>query len=1264
MKRARAEEEDGDIDDFYTSILNGDRDFSQKKPLIYEPPTFEKQVSMPTKQDLYSLLLDAEEEEEKDFVRAEDEKIEESQIKADKDEESDDDDANDFYGEDDDDADTYNEEPSARPDPRYLNSKNPAFARPQFVAPLDGGGGDFIFQHTETTYRIDTTLQVPEVLVWGVTEQGNSVCCRVNWFQPYFFAAVANTQEMHEIKRKLDAKFRADERNPRNRLQQYVVGFEPIRARNLCGFHCNEPLQLMYKITMAYPSHVAKARMCLEKRDEAVTSRVIKTYEANIPFELRFMVDQKINGCEWVRLKGGRFTEVSATDKISTCQFECYAFPPDEKSGSSSSSIQGIPSHERGTLAPMRFLSYDIEVYRNRPGFPTADEDPIIVICAMLHVVGKGIVHKLALTTRKCNSVGDDAELIICKDEREMLLIFSQYIRACDPEALTGWNTTNFDYPYITRRADILGIRDKFMLFTRLKNKQAWVRQQKFESKAYGARVSNEMMCDGRFDFDGLVFMLRGQMKKFRMYTLNHVAKKVLNDQKADVSHREIPRLFNGSDEDRTKLVSYCLKDSELPLRILDKEMAVVNGIEQARVTGVPIKWLLSRGQGIKTHSNLLRYKDDTEKVPTKTEKSNTEYTAGGHVETPKRGFYRCPLASLDFGSLYPSIMIAYNICYSTKVNRKWAEKHLRPEDYFIPPPAIDISEANIDEEELAKKGKKERERARMAAKYAGIEPDFVFVKPHIKEGVLPRFLKTLLAARKAVRRLQTDELKAEDPQRWYVYDGRQLALKVCCNSVYGFLKAHTVTDKDLMSAVTSYGRNMLYKVKETIYSNYQDLEVIDCAKCREMGIDPEVVYEGPVGINGEAPPDFRPRKKTAAYVVYGDTDSVMVCFGDVTLADCCKYGAQIAAECTRQFEPPNNLVFEAVKLRAIYINKKRYCALEIEKLIPGEHIDDAIARGKVSAKGLENKRRDNAPINGGTQGECIKILLKEGNIVKAENYVKRVLSDLLMDRTDMSQLVVTKGLSKTKEQYEKKRTRQQHVELQKRIRKRSKFTGEVVPETGDRVPYIVMGGIIEGKHKHKAYELSEDPMYVLRQGIQINTEYYIEKQIWAGVGRLFTAVYEPEMCPSIKSSMSKREKSRLQVYKRLFSRRLPHMRRQKVRKVRDASTAVGSGRITAFTVAKKTCIECNCSLGPFDAKHVTCAACRPHEHMTRLGLEFERRELEKKKKIYWDQCRKCVNACADETPANMPCAEVTCENFFRRDKCLMDLEDLGKKFA
>lgn len=127
---------------------------------------------------------------------------------------------------------------------------------------------------------------------------------------------------------------------------------------------------------------------------------------------------------------------------------------------------------------------------------------------------------------------------------------------------------------------------------------------------------------------------------KLRSYTLNAVSFHFLQEQKEDVQHSIITDLQveyvrdhcqtfiycftvlggsrcelddasfsvqNGNEQTRRRLAVYCLKDAYLPLRLLQKLMCVINYMEMARVTGVPLTYLLSRGQQIKVVSQLLR---------------------------------------------------------------------------------------------------------------------------------------------------------------------------------------------------------------------------------------------------------------------------------------------------------------------------------------------------------------------------------------------------------------------------------------------------------------------------------------------------------------------------------------------------------------------------------------------------------------------------------------------------------------------------------
>lgn len=1138
------------------------------------------------------------------------------------------------------------------------NLEHRPWARPQ-APEVDPEMQDFLFQHVDTTQGIDTMHEKPIIRIFGVTKDGNSVLLETTSFRPYFYARISSKEEAEQVANNLE-KFLSTACTGRNKLclpnARYVLKVEPVRMRSMCGWHRHVPLETMYRFTMAYPGHVKKARDSMEYVNAAVTGRYIKTFEANVPFELRYMVDMGLNGCQWISLKAGTYQKKKNTNGM--CQYVW-----EMKDTHSYKDVECIKTDDMGDLAPMRFLSFDIEAMRDKPGFCQADEDPVVCICARLDVIGQGKVHEavfyFAPPGHNVNRI-ENASVFVFREERNMFLAFSQYIQECDPEAFTGWNITGFDWPYLSNRAkhfEAIDMNDwkerlawhsaqksmgkpnlppapvrppsfyaRFMNFSRIRYSPAYIRESVLQSKAYGAKVIHDLVCDGRFNYDGLDFMYRGQMKKYRSYTLNAISSAVLKDTKVDVDYSQIPRLHKGSDEDRTRLSYYCLKDARLPLEILDKLMAVVNGVEQARVTGVPIKWLLSRGQGIKTFSNILRYKNDWEVVPSRSPKMNNVFTAGGYVRDPIAGYYTTPIATLDFSSLYPSIMQAFNICYSTVESLKWARENLDENDYSVPPvPGV----------------------------------DFCFVKEHVRKGVLPDLLDSLLGQRRFVKGLMKKVDENEEPLYHAVLNGRQLALKVVCNSVYGFLKAFILIDPRLMSAVTGWGQEMIKDTADSVVEWYKDNMIVDRKACEAMGIDFD---KEPAP--GE--PDPRPRCKYAARIIYGgevffllsishgsftqDTDSVMVDFGDTSLQEVARLGTEAAKRCTDKFVKPNALVFESVKLTSIFMKKKRYGSLEIEGVKPGETLKQARARADIVPKGLESKRRDNAKIGSETQTKVLEQILRHENVEEAVRIVRQVIEDINMDRVDMSKYIISKGLSKTEAQYEKGGSKLLHTELRKRIKARAAETGEVVPQTGDRVPFIIKAGTGKKGQKNatKAFELSEDPVYAQEHAVPINTAYYIEKQVMAATLRIFTGIWEPHRLPEITSSMPEKKLQSMIAWKRLFAPDLPHMIVKKMRKTRN----YGIGK---WAKPRPQCLYPGCSRS---VEGPNIAVCPDHDfEETKELLEQQVSEAEQKRDAAWDRCKKCAGGGFDE----VTCSNKTCDNFFPRSRYIHDVEDLAK---
>jgi DNA polymerase delta subunit 1 len=103
----------------------------------------------------------------------------------------------------------------------------------------------------------------------------------------------------------------------------------------------------------------------------------------------------------------------------------------------------------------------------------------------------------------------------------------------------------------------------------RVRGVGARMTEASFSSAAYGNRDSINTAIDGRVQFDLLPYMFRNH--KLSSYSLNSVSAEFLGQQKEDVHHSIIAELQNGSDADRHRLAVYCLKDSLLPIRLMDK---------------------------------------------------------------------------------------------------------------------------------------------------------------------------------------------------------------------------------------------------------------------------------------------------------------------------------------------------------------------------------------------------------------------------------------------------------------------------------------------------------------------------------------------------------------------------------------------------------------------------------------------------------------------------------------------------------------------
>ncbi|KAF5185052.1 Dna polymerase delta catalytic subunit, partial [Thalictrum thalictroides] len=339
--------------------------------------------------------------------------------------------------------------------------------------------------------------------------------------------------------------------------------------------------------------------------------------------------------------------------------------------------------------------------------------------------------------------------------------------------------------------------------------------------------------------------------------------------------------------------------------------------------------------------------------------------------------------------------------------------------------------------------------------------------------------------------------------------------------------------------------------------------------------------------------------------VVYGDTDSVMVQFGVPTVDAAMTLGREAAEYISGTFIRPIKLEFEKVYYPYLLINKKRYAGLFWTS---PDKFD------KMDTKGIETVRRDNCLLVKNLITECLHKILIDRDIPGAVQYVKNTISDLLMNRMDLSLLVITKGLTKTADDYNAKAA---HVELAERMRKRDAATA---PNVGDRVPYV----IIKAAKGAKAYERSEDPIYVLENNIPIDAQYYLENQISKPLLRIFE--------PILKNA----------------SKELLHGSHTRAVSI---STPSNSG-IMKFAKKQLSCLGCKALIS--NSEQTLCSHCKGREAELYCKTVANVADLEILFGRLWTQCQECQGSLHQD----VLCTSRDCPIFYRRKKAQKDMAE------
>jgi DNA polymerase delta subunit 1 len=414
------------------------------------------------------------------------------------------------------------------------------------------------------------------------------------------------------------------------------------------------------------------------------------------------------------------------------------------------------------------------------------------------------------------------------------------------------------------------------------------------------------------------------------------------------------------------------------------------------------------------------------------------------------------PVSVLDFNSLYPTNMIAYNLSPDTLVY----VKTYNDEGFLTSHGKEEMAKIKEWLTELEGKGYV-FEEIEYDNKETGGKTVCTFVQPNdnpMTVGVLPKTLEIMLKKRKEFKQ-KMEDLQYDEAQR-SVFNGAQLAYKVVANSIYGQAGARTSPIRNMYVAActTSAGRRALQFAR--------------------------TVAEGEFG--GD--------------VVYGDTDSIFVKFPTKDVAESIRMGIDCGTSISRQMRKPYKIAYEKTFYPFILFCRKRYVGMKYEE-------DPNPAKAKRVSMGIVLKRRDNAPIVKDIFGGALDVLLQERDIHKAQGFVQDQLVNLLENKVPLEKFIVSKSLrddyAAMAEDYEGRATLPAHRVLANRMEARDPGTA---PKVGDRLQYIYAA---EYKSKTKQGDRIEHIDFVRANKMKPDVNFYITNQIQNPVAQLFALCIE-----------------------------------------------------------------------------------------------------------------------------------------------------------
>ncbi|PAA46056.1 hypothetical protein BOX15_Mlig012441g1, partial [Macrostomum lignano] len=559
------------------------------------------------------------------------------------------------------------------------------------------------------------------------------------------------------------------------------------------------------------------------------------------------------------------------------------------------------------------------------------------------------------------------------RDEAALLEALADTVRCADPDIVLGFDTQRASWGYLIDRAKQLqgppesggGGLPMAQLLSRyrlLPHQQQHRRRREPEANcssqsqqpedglagSYEAQ-SDSLRIGGRVVIN-LWRLLRYELSKLRSNSFEACAALVLNRRYPCYSSDVLWRMWQDG-RDSWRVVEHLETRSCGSLRMLSTLGLVSRTAEFARVFGIEFYHVLSRGSQYRVESMMLRLAKPLGLLPlSPSVQQRARQAAPDAIPLtlePRSGLHTDPVVVLDFQSLYPSIMIAYNYCFSTCIGRAASITTCDPMAYEFGCHRL-----------MTDPGAYQRAAGHLNFSPLGIG----FVDASVQRGVISRMVEEILATRLMVKAAMKRYGGNEPLLK--LLDARQLGLKLIANVTYGY------------TAASFSGRMPCVEVGDSIVR-----------KARET-------LERAIALV-QAEPSWR------AQVIYGDTDSLFVLLPGRSRREAFEIGQAMARAVTAVNPKPVKLRFEKVYQPCLLLTKKHYAGFMYETADQLEPTFDA--------KGIETVRRDSCPAAGRILGRSLRELLSSLDLSRVRRVVEFELHRLHWGRSPLQELIIAR---------------------------------------------------------------------------------------------------------------------------------------------------------------------------------------------------------------------------------------------------------------